>query len=111
MFNKILQKISLALLFLVTVNVYGGEGVKTTVTCKVYNSTGSAIALYRIENGAAVRLEFRRPGEMDTCIFSLPIEKEGVYFIQKAGPHMPGFNYVIYLKPGENKSVDIYSSS
>ena len=85
------------------------EPKETTVTCKVYNNTGSAVVLYKVESGEAVRLEFRRPGEMDTCMFSFSMEKEGVYFIQKVGGHMPAFNYVIYLKPGDNKSVDIYT--
>jgi peroxiredoxin len=86
------------------------EPKETTITCKVYNKTDGAVSLYKLENGEAIRLEFRRPGEMDTCIFSFSMEKEGVYFIQKTGGHMPAFNYVIYLKPGDNKSVDIYTS-
>ena len=110
MFQKALKIITTVLFFLVTVHVYGGNGSETTLTCKVYNNTGSAVFLYKLENGQAVSLGFRRPVEMDTCMFSFPMEKEGVYFIQKAGPHMPAFNYVIYLKPGDNKSVDIYYS-
>jgi peroxiredoxin len=111
MFQKFLQKISTVLLFFVTVHVHGGNGPETTVTCKVYNNTSSAVFLYKVENGEAVSLGFRRPGEMDTCMFSFPMEKEGVYFIRKGGAHLPGFIYVIYLKPGENKLVDIYASN
>ncbi|TMI61527.1 MAG: TlpA family protein disulfide reductase [Bacteroidetes bacterium] len=110
MFQKALKIITTVLLFLVTVHVYGGNGPETTVTFKVHNNTGSAVALYKIENGEAVKLSFRIPSEMDTCMFSFSMEKEGVYFIQRAGGHMPAFNYVIYLKPGDNKSVDIYAS-
>jgi hypothetical protein len=110
MFHRSLQIISTVLFFLVAANVYAATGPETTVTCKVYNNTGSAVFLYKVENGEAVSLGFRRPGVMDTCMFSFPMEKEGVYFIQKAGPHMPAFKYVIYLKPGDNKSVDIYAS-
>jgi peroxiredoxin len=87
------------------------EPQKTTIACKVYNNTGSAVVLYKIENGEAISLGFRRPGSMDTCIFSFPMEKEGIYFIRKAGPHMPAYNYVIYLKPGDNKLIDIYASN
>jgi hypothetical protein len=65
----------------------------------------------KVENGEAVSLGFRRPGEMDTCMFSFSMEKEGVYFIRKGGAHLPAFNYVIYLKPGDNKAVDIYTSN
>ncbi|HEX3165365.1 MAG TPA: TlpA disulfide reductase family protein [Chitinophagaceae bacterium] len=110
MFQKALKIITTVLLFLVTVHVYGGNGLETTVTCKVYNNTGSAVFLYKLENGQAVSLGFRRPGEMDTCMFSFPMEKEGVYFIRKGGAHLPAYNYVIYLKPGDNKAVDIYAS-
>src|SRR4030095_16090335 len=110
MIQKVLQIISAVLLFLVTVHVYGGNGLETTVTCKVYNNTGSAVFLYKVENGEAVSLGFRRPGEMDTCMFSFSMEKEGVYFIRKGGGHLPAYNYVIYLKPGDNKAVDIYTS-
>src|SRR6185503_10205468 len=111
MFQKFLQIISTVLLFFGTVHVYGSNGPETTVTCKVYNNTGSAVFLYKVKNGEAVSLGFRRPGEMDTCVFSFPMEKEGVYFIRKGGAHIPTFNYVIYLKPGENKLVDIYTSN
>ena len=111
MFKKALKIITTVLLFLLTVHVYGGNGPETTVTCKVYNNTGSAVFLYKVENGEAVSLGFRRPGEMDTCMFSFPMEKEGVYFIRKGGAHLPAYNYVIYLKPGNNKMVDIYTSN
>jgi len=111
MFQKALQKIITLSFFFVTLHVYGGNGIETTVTCKVYNNTGSAVFLYQVENGEAVSLGFRRPGEMDTCMFSFPMEKEGVYFIRKGGAHLPAYNYVIYLKPGDNKAVDIYTSN
>ena len=100
----------LLLLFQSAILAYAAEPQQTTVTCKVYNNTGSAVFLYKVENGEAVSLGFRRPGEMDTCIFSFPMEKEGVYLIRKGGAHLPAYNYVIYLKPGDNKSVDIYTS-
>src|SRR5215203_3490906 len=111
MFKKVLQIISTVLLFFVTVHVYGGNGNETTVTCKVYNNTGSAVFLYKVENGEAVSLGFRRPGEMDTCMFSFSMAKEGVYFIRKGGAHLPAYNYVIYLRLGDNKAVDIYTSN
>jgi thiol-disulfide isomerase/thioredoxin len=76
----------------------------------VHNYTGSAVALYKLENGEAQRLGFRRPAQGDTCMFSFPLEKEGVYFIQKAGGKQATFNHVIYLKPGDNKQVDIYAN-
>ena len=56
MFQKALKIITTVLLFLVTIHVYGGNGIETTVTCKVYNNTGSAVALYKVESGEAVSL-------------------------------------------------------
>ena len=83
---------------------------ETSVTCKVYNNTGSAVFLYKVENGQAVSLGFRRPGTMDTCMFSFQVEREGVYYIQKGGGKGATYNHVIYLKPGDDKSVDLYTS-
>ena len=110
MFQKTLKIITTVLLFLVTAHVYGGNGPETTVTCKVYNNTGSAVALYKVEAGEAVSLGFRRPGEMDTCMFSFPMEQEGIYFIRKPGGKGGAYNHVIYLKPGDQKFVHIYLS-
>jgi peroxiredoxin len=107
---NIQRVVLLVLLFQTVLLANAAEPRQTTVTCKVYNNTGSAVFLYKVENGEAVSLGFRRPGAMDTCIFSFPMEKEGVYFIRKGGAHMPAYNYVIYLKPGDEKSVDIYTS-
>ncbi len=108
MFRKALQIISAVVLLLVTVQVYGSDGRETTVTCKVNKNTGSAVFLYKIENGEAVSLGFRRPGSLDTCMFSFPMEKEGIYFIRKGGAHLPAYKFAIYLKPGEKKWVDLY---
>jgi peroxiredoxin len=115
-FNKkmrqsILQQLLLALFCIATIAGNAAPPKQTTITCKVYNSTGSAVALYKVEGGEAVRLEFRRPGETDTCMFSFPMEKEGVYFLQKPGGKGGVYNHVIYLKPGDQKLVDIYFGS
>ena len=61
------------------------EPKETTVTCKVYNNTGSAVALYKVENGEAVSLGFRRPGELDTCHVFIPHGKRRYLFYTKAG--------------------------
>jgi len=86
------------------------EPKETTVTCKVYNKRDGAVVLYKLENGEALNLGFRRPGELDTCKFSLTMEQEGIYFIQKPGGKGGAYTHVIYLKPGDNKTVDIYES-
>jgi thiol-disulfide isomerase/thioredoxin len=82
----------------------------TIVTFKFHNPNGSAISLYKIENGEAVTLGFRRPGINDTCSFSVPVEGEGIYFFSKPGGHSGSFHYVIYLKAGENKCVELYNN-
>jgi len=106
MFQKALKIITTVLLFFVTVHVYGGNGIETTVTCNVPNYSGSAVALYQVENGEARKMGFRFPGKQDTIQFSFPMEKEGIYFIQRVGKGEM-YNHVIYLKPGDNKLVDI----
>jgi len=109
MLQLIIQRGMLVILFFQLALIANATPKETTITCKVYNYTGSAVVLYKVENGVAVNLGFRRPVTMDTCVFSLPIEKEGVYFISRAGGHMAAYNYVIYLKPGDKKSVDLYT--
>jgi peroxiredoxin len=110
MFVKFFKQLFTVALCFSSMLAFAGEPIATTVTCKVYNNTGSAVFLYKVENGEAVSMGFRRPGEMDTCVFSFPMEKEGMYFICKGGAKLPVYNYAIYLKPGDNKSVDIYTS-
>src|SRR5580765_8552928 len=103
MFRSNVHQLLLLLLCQATILANAEPPKQTTVTCKVYNNAGSAVFLYKVENGRAVSLGFRRPGAMDTCMFSFSVEKEGVYFIRKGGSHSPTYNYVIYLKPGDNK--------
>ncbi len=86
------------------------EPKETTVTCNVPNYSGSAVALFQVENGEARKMDFRFPGKQDTIQFSFPLEKEGVYFIQRVGKGEM-YNHVIYLKPGDNKVVDISNHS
>ena len=110
MFRLSMQRFALLLLCQVFMLANATEVPKqTTITCKVNKSTGSGIFLYKVENGEAVSLGFRRPDEIrDTCIFSIPVVKEGIYFLRKGGVHSSEFRHVIYLKPGDNKQVDLY---
>ena len=111
MIRFIIKGIALQLLLIqTTVSANAGEPKQTTVTVKVHNNTGSSVSLYKVENGGAKRLEFRWPKENDTCIFNFPLEKEGVFFVGKTGGKGPAYHYVIYLKPGDNKLVEGYSS-
>ena len=112
MFQLNIQRFVLLLFFQASILVNAAGAPKpTTITCKLNTRTGSGVFLYKLENGEAVSLGFRRPDEIaDTCMFSLPLEKEGVYFLRKGGVHSPLYGNVIYLKPGDNKQVDIYLS-
>ena len=104
-----LQRLILLLIVQVGLLAYGAEPKQTSITCKVYNGTGSGIFLYKIQNGEAVSLGFRRPvAGLDTCVFSIPLQKEAIFFLRKATLHSSEFENAIYLKPGENKWVDYY---
>jgi thiol-disulfide isomerase/thioredoxin len=93
-----------------SVFAYASEPKQTTITCRVHNDFSSSVSLYKIENGNARRVSFRWT-KNDSCVFSLPIEKDAVYFLGKSGgAHGTNYSYVLYLKPGENKTVDLYSS-
>lgn len=98
------------LLLQVTMGANAVEPKQTTVTVRVHNNTGSSVSLYKVENGEAGRIEFRWPKENDSCVFNFPLEKEGVFFLGKTGGKGSAYNYVIYLKPGENKLVEAYST-
>src|SRR5436305_14199970 len=104
-----IQRLVALLLLQLVAFTYATAQKQTTITCKVNISTSSGVFLYKVENGDAVSFGFRRPDEKtDTCIFSLPLAKEGIYFLRKAGEHSSEFKHVIYLKQGDNKHVDLY---
>jgi len=81
-----------------------------TLTCNIHNNTGASVFLYKLENGEAVKLGFKWPAENNTCTFSFAAKEEGVYYLCKGGIRQPEYNYVVYLKPGDNKIAEIYSS-
>jgi peroxiredoxin len=82
----------------------------TTVTCYLNNHTGSGVFLYRVDHGEAVSLGFKRVDEKNACTFTFQTDKEGIYYLRKAGVHQPIFNYIMYLRPGEVKKVRVYVS-
>jgi hypothetical protein len=109
MLRSNIHRLVLLLLCNLAVIAYARAQKQTTVTVKIHNNTGNSVSLYKVEYGEPKRLSFRWPVN-DTCIFSFPMEKEAVYFLGKTGGKSSEFNYVIYLKPGDNKRVDAYSS-
>jgi len=82
---------------------------QTSVTVKVHNNSGNSVSLYKVENGEANRLAFRWTIN-DTCVFSFPIEKEGVYYIAKTSGKGSEYHYALYLKPGEKKWINAYNN-
>jgi len=110
MFKKVLEKIGTVLLLLVTAQVYASGGKVTTITCNVPDFKGSGVVLYKLENGQAQKVRAKLPEKQDTIQFSYTLEKEGAFFIQKVGKGGM-FSHVIYLKPGDNKLVDISNHS
>jgi thiol-disulfide isomerase/thioredoxin len=83
----------------------------TTVTCYLNNHMGSGIFLYRVEHGEAVSLGFKRVDDQNVCTFAFLAEKEGMYYLRRAGGHSNTFKYGIYLRPGDVKKVYMYISS
>src|SRR5829696_7906156 len=108
-FRSHIQRLVLLLLCNLAVMAYANSQKQTTVTVKIHNNSGNSVSLYKVEYGEPKRLSFRWPVN-DTCIFSFPQEKEAVYFLSKTGGKFSDFNYVIYLKPGDNKWINAYSS-
>ena len=106
--RSIILRFFLLLVCQMALLAYANEPKETTIICNVHYYTGAAVTLYKIENGEAQRIDFRRPGTGDTCMFTFPMEKEGIYFLAKATPHRSMYNYGIYLKPGDHKLVDVY---
>ncbi|OQP50014.1 hypothetical protein A4D02_26605 [Niastella koreensis] len=88
--------------------VYTRAGSQTTVTCHLNKKIGSAVFLYRVANGEAQSLGFKWLDDKNSCTFSFEAEKEGIYYLRKAGAHSSFFNYCMYLKPGDDKSVQVY---
>ncbi|SFH43307.1 TlpA family protein disulfide reductase [Pedobacter insulae] len=83
------------------------KGVKTKINCTVHGKNNSGVFLYQLRDGNAISLGFKRPDENGNCNFDIQA-KEGVYFLKKAGGKGNGFKITIYMKPGEQKQLDLY---
>jgi thiol-disulfide isomerase/thioredoxin len=53
---------------------------------------------------------FKRPDSESNCSFVFDVAHEGIYLLRKAGPHQFAFTNPVYIKAGDQKDVDIYSS-
>lgn len=101
------QRITMLLIGLLTA-VYTRAGSQITVTCQLNKKIGSAVYLYRVANGEAVSLGFKWLDDKNACTFTFAAEKEGIYYLRKAGAHSSFFNYCMYLRPGDDKTVQVY---
>ena len=104
-----IQKLVLLIVCQFAVMAYASAQKQTAVTVRIHNNSGHSVSLYKVEDGEAKRISFRWP-KNDTCVFNISLEKEAIYILSKTGGKSSEFNYVLYLKPGDNKWVDAYSS-
>ena len=69
------------------------------------------VSLYKVENGEAVKLGFSGPEKMATSVLIYHWKKKAILFYRQKADHKGGdLKNVIYLKPGDNKSVEFISS-
>jgi thiol-disulfide isomerase/thioredoxin len=64
------------------------------------------VILYKIINGAAVKVEMQRPDGEGNFSYTVHV-KEGIYYLAKPSKD-EAFKYVLYLKGGEQKKIDFY---
>lgn len=97
--------------FLLLGLIYGGcaraEIGKAIINCSFNINTQSGLFLYKLENGEAVSLGFKRPDANRNCQFEVDV-KEGIYFFKRAGGKSNLFKYAIYLKEGDQKKVAFF---
>jgi len=105
----------LAFLLLCNISIVGvsANPIETTINCTIHGQKqvgpgpAAGIELYQLKNGALNRVEWKRFDENGHCSFNVDVKKEGIYFIQKVSK-LPDVKYVLYLKAGEQKTLDLY---
>ena len=55
--------------------------VNTIVRGKVHNAGTQSVALYKVENGEAVKIGFRWPAKDGSFSFDIPLENEAIFFL------------------------------
>lgn len=80
----------------------------SSISFHISGPTESAIRLYRVEYGMPQNLGFQRPDTEGRCIFHLDEPKEGIYYFTKAGGKGSDFKYVLYLKKGDQKKINLF---
>ena len=103
------------LLFKLSIIEANADPIKTTINCTIHgfkkeanpNWLPGGIILYKIKNGAAVKVAVKRPDAEGNFSYTVDV-KEGIYFFSK--PSKGGsFKQVLYLKAGEQKKLDFYN--
>src|SRR6187455_262096 len=83
------------------------EPVNTIVRGKVHNAGTQSVALFKVENGEAVKIGFRWPAKDGSFSFDIPLENETIFFIDRAA-QLGDLKNVLYLKPGEIVQLNVY---
>jgi peroxiredoxin len=103
------------LLFKLTIVEASADSNMAAINCTIHgqkkepnpNWLPAGLILYQLKNGEAVIVSFQRPDENGNCTFKVDV-KEGMFFLQLAGQKGGSLKYVIYLKAGEAKKVDLF---
>src|SRR6187551_2313966 len=85
------------------------DPVNTIVRGKVHNAGTQSVALFKVENGEAVKIGFRWPAKDGSFSFDIPLENETIFFIDRAA-QLGDLKNVLYLKPGEIVQLNVYSN-
>lgn len=84
------------------------QAVKTSLSFRVIGPKESGVNLYTVKDGKAVSLGFQRPDGEGKGAFQLDENKEGIYFLAKAGGKGGDYKYTLYLKKGQSQHLDLY---
>ncbi|WP_140939299.1 TlpA family protein disulfide reductase [Sphingobacterium lumbrici] len=98
----------IVVLFTLAVDCLYAQVNKATINITVVGNSTSGVNLYRLKDGRAISLGFQRPDTHGKCAFELDEAKEGIYFFAKAGGKGSDYKYVIYLKAGDQKQVELH---
>src|SRR6188474_542510 len=98
--------LSLVLLLAFSQAVFA-DPVNTIVKGTVHNAGTQSVALFKVENGEAVKIGFRWPAKDGSFSFDIPLENETIFFIDKAA-QLGDLKHVLYLKPGEIVQLNVY---
>lgn len=91
-----------------SLSLFAQTGKNSSISFQVVGPKESAVRLFKVNNGMAESLGFQRPDVDGHCTFQLDEPKEGIYYFAKAGGKGSDFRYVLYLKKGDHKQVQLF---